>query len=761
MASVSYQQSPEQQEKERRERARLRTLQQQVRERASRRLRGDVRVGRVTPTDMDRLTVAVARAKPGTRRRAAAVTALSAELLLRFRLSPEKDVADLVTAIRLLSEAAGGRTAGDAAGRQLAADDARVERIVGSGSSADAARVALLVECLEEWEAIERIAPPGRWEAEMGWVPDLDVLRRRLAGMAGAPARQRVRALHACGSARAASDGPGAGYEDMVAAVTLLPRTTGWGVPPGGPISATEQVALKAAVTADAAACAIAAGRPVEAIELLETGRGVVWDQLLHATIRAELRAVDRRLARRVDRACRDLERPGRSGEAPDRYAERDVAVERTACPDTPSAAVTRRWGLVLRLTEKGAARRERRWARAAERAQGLLPDATFQTVSYLSDIRPAAAEGPVVAVILSRFGCHALLVTAEEDAPRVVPLPSLTLRAAHRNARGYLTALNELTGAEREARIQATLHWLWETVAAPVFAALALPGRTGESGDGELPRLWWCPSGPLAVLPLHAAAPRPVAGSTRAGAGERVVSSYTPTLRSLTSARKARDLRWNRSSGKQDRNRGDRDRLLLVSAGGRAGHQALPATARFRDFLTGHLPEDVLTTLDGAQATAGNVKRALGRHSRVHFDCHGRQDPVSPERTGLVLYDQDLTIADLTEARTRRPEFAFLAACSTAAPDHMDLDEMISVTSVLHYRGYQSVIGTMSPVLDTSTERVAKAVYGRLAESRPEAGPQSPPGSAAALLHDAVSRERRRRPRHPSTWVPFIHVGV
>ncbi|GAA3084118.1 hypothetical protein GCM10017562_62230 [Streptomyces roseofulvus] len=761
MASVSYQQSPEQQEKERRERARLRTLQQQVRERASRRLRGDVRAGRDTRADMDRLTVAVARAKPGTRRRAAAVTALSAELLLRFRQSPERDVADLVTAIRLLSEAGGGRKAGDEANRQHAVDEDRVGRVVGSGSSTDAARVALLVECLEEWEAIERVAPPGGWVPEMGQVPDLDVLRRRLAGMAGAPARQRVRMLHACGSARAASAGPGAGYEDMVAAVALLPRTTGWGVPPGDSGWATGQVALKAVVTADAAACAIAAGRPVEAIELLETGRGVVWDQLLHATIRAELRAVDRRLARRMDRVCRDLERSGRLGEAPDRYAERDVAAEKTTRPDTPSAAVARRWGLVFRLTEKGAARRERRWARAAGRAQGLLPDATFQTVSYLSDIRPAAAEGPVVAVILSRFGCHALLVTAEEDAPRVVPLPALTLRAAQRNARSYLTALNELTGAEREARVRATLHWLWETVAAPVFAALALPGRTGESGDGELPRLWWCPSGPLAVLPLHAAVPRPVAGSARAGVGERVVSSYTPTLRSLISARKARELRRNSGIGNQGGKRGDRDRLLLVSAGGRVGHQALPATARFRDYLMGLLPEDVLTTLHGTQASAGNVKRALGRHSRVHFDCHGRQDPVSPERTGLVLHDQDLTIADLAEVRASRPEFAFLAACSTAAPDRMDLDEMISVTSVLHYRGYQSVIGTMSPVLDTTTERVARAVYGRLTESRLEVWPMTPPGSVATVLHDAVSRERQRRPRHPSAWVPFIHVGV
>ncbi|MFD0342188.1 CHAT domain-containing protein [Streptomyces sp. NPDC127117] len=777
MGHVSYQQSPQEQEKKRREGARLRTLQQQVRELAAQRLRGGARAGRGTRPDMDRLAAAVSRAKPGSRRRRTAVTALSTELLLRFRLSTEPDVADLVTAIRLLSETDDGGPAADGTGvagpaegepadshsrpAGAPADATGVDRVVGSGSAEDAARVSLLVECLEEWEVVERLSPSGAWGAGPGQVPDLDVLRRRLAGMSGAPARHRVRMLHACGSARAAAEGPGAGYEDMAAAVALLPRTAGWGVPRGRRVPAAEQVAHKAAVAADAAACAIAAGRPVEAIELLETGRGVVWDQLLHATIRAELRAVSRGLARRMDRACRVLERPGPTDEAPDPYEVRDISAWQTVRPDSPSAAVARRWGLVGRLTGKGAARRERRWGRAAERAQGLLPEATFRTVSYVADIKPAAAEGPVVAVVLSRFGCHALLVTAEEDTPQVVPLPALTLRAAQRNARGYLAALNELTGRKREARIQATLHWLWETVAAPVFAALALPGRGGEGEDAEPPRLWWCPSGPLSVLPLHAAAPRPVAGVPGAGAGERVVSSYTPTLRSLISARKARDLRANSSGGSRGDHRGDRERLLLVSVGGRAGHQALPATDRFRDFLTGLFPEELLTTLCGPQATAGSVKRALGRHGRVHFDCHGRQDPVSPDRTGLVLHDRDLTIADLAEVRAGRPEFAFLAACSTAAPDHTDLDEMISVTSVLHYRGYQSVIGTMSPVLDSSTERVAKEVYGRLAEPGSDARTDSPPDSAAALLHHAVSRERRRRPHHPSTWVPFIHVGV
>jgi CHAT domain-containing protein len=647
--------------------------------------------------------------------------------LQRFRQLSGRAPSDLATAIQLLSDAG---------------DSGRMKGV------AEAARLAMLVECLEEWQAMAQLAPPEGWHEAPSEVPDLDAMRRRLAAMAAAPARHRIRALHACARARAADEGPAAGYDDMVAAVALLPRVAGWGLPRRNrakQVLTREQMQGNTAVTSDAAAAAIAAGRPVDAIELLETGRGVMWDQLLHATIRAELRTVDRRLARRVERACRDLEKHGRPHETSDPYQARDIASRQSTWPDTPGIAVARRWGLVTWLTQGRPARRERQWKRAAGRAQRLLPDATFQRVQYLSDIRPAAAEGPVVAVVLSRLGCHALLVTIDDDEPQTVELPALTVQGAQHNARQYLAALNNLTGREREAQIQATLHWLWDTIAGPVFAALPLaPGE-----DGENPRLWWCPSGPLAVLPLHAATPRPRDDSGKAATGPQAVSSYTPTLRSLISARKARDLRNSDSASREQ------DRLLLVSVGHRAGQQALPATARFRDFLTGLIPAHRLTTLEGPKATTTNVKRAWERHRRAHFDCHGKQDPDTPTRTGLVLYDRDLTIDDLAEVRTRRPEFAFLAACSTAAPDHQNIDEMISVTSVLHYRGYQSVIGTMSPVLDTSTERVATQLYQRLAET------PSPPGSAAGLLHHAVSQERRRRPNHPSTWVPFIHVGI
>jgi len=51
-------------------------------------------------------------------------------------------------------------------------------------------------------------------------------------------------------------------------------------------------------------------------------------------------------------------------------------------------------------------------------------------------------------------------------------------------------------------------LGWLWTTVASPVLDALNLTGRLDltdpDAARGR--RLWWCPTGLLSFLPLHAA---------------------------------------------------------------------------------------------------------------------------------------------------------------------------------------------------------------------------------------------------------------
>ena len=84
------------------------------------------------------------------------------------------------------------------------------------------------------------------------------------------------------------------------------------------------------------------------------------------------------------------------------------------------------------------------------------------------------------------------------------------------------------------EDTLSEVLEWLWDAAAAPVLHQL---GHVAAHETGQpWRRIWWIPGGLLGLLPLHAA------GYHRRGTGEtvldRVVSSYTPTVRALAHAR-------------------------------------------------------------------------------------------------------------------------------------------------------------------------------------------------------------------------------
>ncbi|MGK5638624.1 CHAT domain-containing protein [Streptomyces sp. URMC 126] len=322
-------------------------------------------------------------------------------------------------------------------------------------------------------------------------------------------------------------------------------------------------------------------------------------------------------------------------------------------------------------------------------------------------------------------------------------------------------------------------LHWLWQTVASPVLAALArLPELAGSAAQ---PHVWWIPTGPLTTLPLHAAL-----SADGRSVLDRVTSSYTPTVSALTRARTVRRA--------PDRDRRPTRHLLVAPAVGE-----LPATKRTLADLATLLPRRQRTSLVGSEATWDKVREELPRHAWAHFDCHAVQNFDEPLTSRLSLHDRDLTVADLTELPGNATEFALLAACTTAAGGSLVRDEWVSLAAALMYAEYQAVIGTLWPVPDGPTARIARDVYAALippaeeprssertdaASSKwrrflrrllPFAGRRSsapkPPGlfrtvdlnafDSARALQRALLRERDRRPDHPSAWVSFVHYGV
>ncbi|MET7426450.1 CHAT domain-containing protein [Dactylosporangium sp. NPDC005555] len=528
---------------------------------------------------------------------------------------------------------------------------------------------------------------------------------RRAATDAGAPAALRILAARRWG-ALAAGERPADGLDGFATAVGVLSRLAWQGLPEG---DRQHLLGTVSGLAGDAAAAAIDAGDPRRAVALLEQGRAVLWAQRLDG--RADLS---------------------------------DLAA---AAPDLAAELATVRAALDL-AAPPGERRRDLAAAydRLLARIRALPPSAAlprpdlFQRPVPVADLLAAvsagdtANAGTVAIVNVSQWRCDALLV--RDGDVTALPLPGLTLRDAVTHAAARLgvepvrsrdldaPAVPVVDGAPTTTE---TLRWLWAEVTGPVLDALGLAGPP----DGDWPRLWWCPTGPLTLLPLHAAG----------AALDRVVSSYTPTLHALGRARTGAD-------------RSAPGPMLVVTQPATPGQAPLPAVRREQDQILDLFGAARCTLLTDAAASRARVGAALARHPWAHLCGHGTQNLDDPSRGGLVLADGVLTVDEL-RAGSGAGEWVFLGACQTATGGLRTADEVISVASAMHHGGWRHVVGALWPVEDTAAADVAAAVYPPLVRDgrlRPEGG--------ALALHHAVRALRDRQPHRPAAWAPFVHLG-
>ena len=339
----------------------------------------------------------------------------------------------------------------------------------------------------------------------------------------------------------------------------------------------------------------------------------------------------------------------------------------------------------------------------------------------------------------VSAIGSDALVVSAA--GVRAVSVDALTPEAVMQHAAGFLDAIDALTSgppagaASARARMSEVLAWLWHALAEPVLTELGL--TRPRRAPGCCPRVWWCPTGLLTFLPLHAA------GTSGANTVlDRAVSSYTPGLLALARTR--------------DRARppAERARLLTVAMRETPGlsplHGAQEETGPLRRFRG--------DALKGAAATKAAVTSALGKHAWVHFACHGGQDPSDPSQGRVFLHDHredPLTVLDIGRLELPDAEFAFLSACETARGGVRLPDESLHLAAALQLAGYAHVIASLWPISDELAIEVSASVYATI-ESR---GGGLDPARSALALHEAVHTLRRSH-EHPMLWAAYVHFG-
>nr|MDQ3988528.1 CHAT domain-containing protein [Actinomycetota bacterium] len=464
-------------------------------------------------------------------------------------------------------------------------------------------------------------------------------------------------------------------------------------------------------IAADAAASALWAGNAAGALEVLEQGRGVLLSYALDS--RSEL--TDLHAA--APELAAEWETLGEELDTATAFPDEMLAEEAVPVSDSDH-----RHGLA------------RRWQSLLNRIRATPGFERFLEPPRLEELLPAAASGAVVTVNVSDLRCDALVLTA--DAVRVVRLSDLRAEELDERVSAFLDAL-DVVGigdlAERmaaQAALRQTLAWLWDVLAEPVLNEL---GHTAPPAAGSpWPRVWWSPTGPLNFLPLHAAGRYPVEyGYTVL---DRVVSSYTPTIRALLHAR-------SRPAAPQRR-------LLSVAMPQTPGQEPLPATLAEAEALAEQLGGE--RTLVDAAATHGNVRSALASASWAHFACHAYSDPVSPSKSHLLLHDRPMSIAEVSRLRLEHAELAYLSACSTARGSTRLADEAIHIASAFQLAGYRHVVGTLWPVHDTTAAGIAEGFYGRLTDGT----------SPSDALHAVIRGLREEQPLTPSQWAAYVHAG-
>ena len=561
---------------------------------------------------------------------------------------------------------------------------------------------------------------------------------QRASQVATGTPRTRLTAAVRWSSAAADMGQTGAAVEGYTMAVGLLHEVAWHGL---NRATREDQLVPWAGLVGDAAASAVLNDRPERAVELLEQGRSMLWAQALN--LRTDLTDLTEKapaLAQRLNdiRAVLDTPTPGTAlpiSEPPggSQSAQRRARQQQDA--------------LDLRR------RMAREWDEALREIRSLDGFAHFMTATPYAELAAATPRGPVVVVNASSYGSHALIVDAASDRPCVVDLPGVSRDAAADQAIKMLMALagsdeSGRTFLDRERDRHALLDvlgWIWDVIAEPVLTAL---GHTSSPrGDDSWPRVWWCPTGPLLVLPIHAAGHysrhRTATPGTADSVLDRVVSSYTPTLTALRRARQTVPPA--------------RVRHLGVGMPTTPGLEPLPSVRAELSILAHHFPPGQChQQLAESQATRDAVLAAVADHSWIHMACHARQEQADPDRSGFALWDGTLMINDLAALPTREQDLAFLSACQTATGSFHHLDEAIHLGAAMQFLGYRHVIATMWTIADSPAPNLVSSLYTALTE-----GATPDLSQTAHALHQAVQLLRREDPTDPLLWAPYIHLGI
>ncbi|KAK0468776.1 CHAT domain-containing protein [Armillaria novae-zelandiae] len=471
------------------------------------------------------------------------------------------------------------------------------------------------------------------------------------------------------------------------------------------------------------------------ALEWSEIGRGIVWSQLHN--LRSPVNF--------LSDAYPDLA---------ERVSQVAVALEKATNRDADTEDFK---GLTMEEIAREQRRLATEWYSLVETVRALPGYEDFLGPKRLATLKNAAKLGPVILLNIAFTRCDTLILIPGLGDVIHIPLKDFTYNDAKNLQEQLATALSAYGVRTRASQpVYATsvndvfmnvLKVLWTCIVKPILDGLAF----SPCDSTNLPRLWWCPTGPLAFLPIHAAGDyRTNKRGTKLS--DYVASSYTPTLTILLD--KLEQTRTFKG-------------LVAISQPNTPGLSSLPGTKRelqkIKERATGS--EVFVKCLRGKQATPDTVLRGMSTCNWVHMACHATQEKAKPLDSTFHLHpstnypDGHLPLSQVIAKSFPDADFAYLSACQTATGDESLSEESVHLAAGMLMAGYRSVVATLWSIRDADAPLIADEVYSRLfKDGKPDSG------NAAVALHHAVQALRKSAGNESGSfvrWVPFIHVGV
>jgi len=428
-------------------------------------------------------------------------------------------------------------------------------------------------------------------------------------------------------------------------------------------------------------------------------------------------------------------------------------------------------------------------WNQLLEEIRGIPKFHNFLRPSRASELlRNTPPNGPIILINVDKARCDALALISGCPEPIHIPLTEFTYDQAFSLSRRLSNCLasngvrvreeNRAVRPAPERRIKSDIHFvlgvLWMEVVRPILEGLSysvsfifitfltaiLIYFSFQSTQLDPHRIWWCPTGPLAFLPLHAAG---IYGKTRGEQSptgccisEFAISSYTPTVSAL--------LRINKDTA--NKRPLSSSELLIISQPNTPGCSPIRETTKEMDAISKvvEAKECKFLCLEGAVATVRRVQLEMASHSSIHFACHACQDLENPLKSGFHLEDGRLELAEIMKQNITKCELAFLSACQTSTGDEKLSEEAVHLAAGMLAVGYRSVVATMWSIKDKYGPIVAESFYNDLMEKGTTSGrPGIDSTNAARALHRAIQSVRQDvgdTERGLLTWVPYVHFG-